>query len=77
MERKHLVKSAEHYFNQSIIQRECDFTYEAFCSLEEAYNHVENSLAFILNKFPEAKAEFERIQSHILDNSKICGKVTS
>lgn len=57
--RKHLVKSAEYWFNAAQDPKKTKI--EAIIALANAYNHVENALKHILDKFPEAKAEYDRI----------------
>jgi len=61
MERKHLVKSAGYWFNQAknpsgVISKE-----DAILAMEQAYNHLENTLYFLLEKVPGAKEEFDRV----------------
>lgn len=62
-ERKHLVKSAKYWYDcaknpNTVISKE-----DAVFAMENAYNHAESALAVILEKFPDAKKEFNRLQN--------------
>ncbi len=63
--RKHLVPSAEYWFRAA---KEPESTQtgqlsqsERVFAMEQAYNHVENALAYILEKSPEAKEIFDKV----------------
>ena len=66
--RKHLVKSAEFWFKNAHDFRLNNVPNRGIKnwrvqSMIQAYNHVENALAYILKKSPEAKRIFEEINN--------------
>ena len=63
-ERKHLVKSAKYWYDIATNPNTVISKDDAVFAMKNAYNHVETALNVILEKFPDAKKEFERIQKH-------------
>lgn len=59
MKRKHLVKSAAYWYAASY--NPTLSASERLMAMEQCYNHAEGALKYILDKFPDAKKEFERI----------------
>ena len=59
MKRKHLLRSAAYWFNIGHLSKRTKA--QAVFAMENAYNHLENSLAYILDHSAEAKAIFDRV----------------
>ena len=59
--RKHLIQSAEYWFNSAKVEGRSKA--DAVMAMEQAYNHVENALAYILEKSPEAKRIFDEVNA--------------
>ena len=60
--RKHLVKSAEFWFGTAKAQ-EAIGEEHAILAMEQAYNHVESALSFILERVPGAQAAFDVVEN--------------
>ena len=63
MKRKHLIQSAEYWYNSAKVEGTSKA--EAVIAMEQAYNHVENALSYILDKSPEAKRIFDEVNAKI------------
>ena len=59
--RKHLVVSAGYWFNSAHTDKQDYSSAERLLAMENAYNHVEGALWHVYNRFPEVKAEIDRI----------------
>jgi len=64
--RKHLIKSAEYWYKTAklpdSVQTGKLSANERLNAMEQAYNHVESALSYILDKSPEAKAIFDKVE---------------